>query len=521
LKLFSQSKKMARTKILVVEDESIIARDIQDSLQHLGYAVSAVVASSEDAIQKAAETHPDLVLMDIHLRGAMDGVEAAKQITAHINIPVIYLTANADDSTFERAKVTEPLGYILKPFEERELCTTIEIALYKHQMERKLKEHDRWLDTILNSIGDGVIAIDAKGLVTFMNPVAEALTGWKQGEAIGLQAAAAFPIVDENNHTVVKSSVSTGIQDSDVTSLQNSILLTKTSAQIPIDRSIGWIKDNQGNIQGTVLVFRDITAQKRAEALKAFAAKLEQSNRELQDLLYVTSHILPSPVRKIQLFGDRLKENYGEAFSKQGRDDLERMLKAARRIKLLVNELQVFYRVTLKPLSFATVDLAKLAQEVVSDLAGRVEQVGGQVQVRELPTIDADPTQMRYLLQHLIDNALKFHSEGEAPIVKVQGRLLRDSEQQLTGVAPAFELCQILVEDNGIGFDEKYLERLFKIFQRLHSEGEYEGTGIGLGICHKVAERHGGVITAKSTPGQGATFIVTLPVRQPNVENAQ
>jgi len=507
---------MASAKILVVEDESIIAQDIQASLKHAGYAVPAVAASGEEAIKKAAETHPDLVLMDIHLQGAMDGVEAARQISTQFHIPVIYLTANADDSTFERAKITEPFGYILKPFEERELSTTIEIALYKYQMEKKLKEHEQWLDTILSSIGDAVIATNAKGVVTFMNPVAEALTGWQKVDAMSKDLAEIFPTVNEETLISVNSPVIKIIQEAGVTNEHNdTILLTKHGGQIVVDSSTGAIKDDQGNIQGAVLVFRDITVQKRSEALKAFAAKLEQSNHELQELMYVTSHILPPPVRKIQLFSERLKSSWGGALSEQGHKDLERLQDAASRIKLIANELLTFYRITLKPQPFVTVDLTELAHEVVFDLAKCIEQSGGQVQVGELPTIEADPIQMRQLLQHLIDNALKFCSRERSPVVKVQGQLLKGPEQQLAGVVPAIELCQILVEDNGIGFDEKYLERIFKIFQRLHGDNEYEGAGIGLGICRKVVERHGGVITAKSTLGLGATFIVTLPVKQP------
>ncbi|HEY9845909.1 MAG TPA: response regulator, partial [Candidatus Caenarcaniphilales bacterium] len=285
---------MVNAKILVVEDESIVAQDIQASLKSMGYTVPAVVASGEEAIKKAAQTHPDLVLMDIHLQGAMDGVEAARQISTHLNIPVIYLTANADDSTFERAKVTEPFGYILKPFEERELSTTIEIALYKHRMESKLKQHQQWLNTILSNIGDAVIATNAQGVVTFMNPVAEALTGWQQVEARSKNLSEVFPIVKEETQISVNSPALEAMQQTGGASKRSdTILLTKDGKPIAVESSTGLLKDDQGNSHGTVLVFRDITEQKRAEALKAFAVKLEQNNHELQELLYVTSHILP------------------------------------------------------------------------------------------------------------------------------------------------------------------------------------------------------------------------------------
>ncbi|MBW2636350.1 MAG: response regulator, partial [Deltaproteobacteria bacterium] len=176
---------MANVKIMVVEDEGIIAKDIRNTLKRLGYTVPVVLSTGEDAIKKTAETHPDLVLMDIVLEGDMDGVEAAEQIRNRFDIPVVYLTAYSDEKTLQRAKITEAYGYILKPFQERELHTTIEMAVYKHKMERRLKQSEQWLAITLKSIGDAVIATDTKGIVTFMNPVAETLTGWKQDEAVG------------------------------------------------------------------------------------------------------------------------------------------------------------------------------------------------------------------------------------------------------------------------------------------------------------------------------------------------
>ena len=165
---------------------------------------------------------------------------------------------------------------------------------------------------------------------------------------------------------------------------------------------------------------------------------------------------------------------------------------------------------TTKAQPFAPVDLAQVAREVVSDLEGRLQQTGGRVEVGDLPTVEADPTQMRQLLQNLIGNALKFHRPGVPPVVQVHGRVLpatADADGQPRAPARARSPC----EDNGIGFDEKYLDRIFKVFQRLHGRGEYEGTGMGLAICRKIVERHGGTITARSTPGRGATFVVTLP----------
>jgi PAS domain S-box-containing protein len=244
-------------------------------------------------------------------------------------------------------------------------------------------------------------------------------------------------------------------------------------------------------------------ALRRSEAeLKKFAAKLEASNRELQDFASVASHDLQEPLRKIQAFGDRLKTKYADALGEGGRDYLERMQNAAGRMQTLINDLLTFSRVTTKAQPFVRVDLAEVAADVVSDLEARVERSGGQVEMGEMMTLDADPLQMRQLLQNLIGNALKFHKPGEPPLVRVWCE---------RAVTPEGELCRLHVVDNSIGFDEKYLDRIFTVFQRLHGRHEYEGTGVGLAVCRRIAERHSGSITAESEPGRGSAFVVTLP----------
>jgi PAS domain S-box-containing protein len=257
---------MANAQILVVEDEVIVAKDIQITLKNLGYAVSAVVSSGEDAIKKAAATHPDLVLMDIVLEGAIDGLEAAENIRNNFDIPVVYLTAYSDEKTLHRAKITEPYGYILKPFQERELHTTIEMALYKHKMERQLRESEQRFITTLKSIGDAVLATDMKGLVTFMNPVAETLTGWKQEDATGKPLKDVFNIIDAETGKQADHALTRILREGVVVGLaDNTILMAKDETKRPINACGSFIRDAKGNIYGVVLVFHDITDRKRAE----------------------------------------------------------------------------------------------------------------------------------------------------------------------------------------------------------------------------------------------------------------
>ncbi|HEY9422724.1 MAG TPA: ATP-binding protein, partial [Thermoanaerobaculia bacterium] len=253
----------------------------------------------------------------------------------------------------------------------------------------------------------------------------------------------------------------------------------------------------------------------RAHEVERINRELARSNRELESFASVASHDLQEPLRKITAFGDRLKSQCGEGLDDKGRDYLERMRNAATRMQSLIEDLLTYSRVTTRGQPFARVSLAAVTREVLSDLELRIEKTGARVEVGELPAIEADPMQMRQLLQNLLSNALKFQRPGETPRIRVEGQVVNGAARGRHGSAA----LQLRVEDNGIGFDEKYLDRLFKPFQRLHGQSVYEGTGIGLAICAKIAERHGGGITARSAPGQGACFLVELAVQSPRGED--
>jgi light-regulated signal transduction histidine kinase (bacteriophytochrome) len=195
------------------------------------------------------------------------------------------------------------------------------------------------------------------------------------------------------------------------------------------------------------------------------------------------------------------------------------MQSAAVRMQTLINDLLMFARVETTASPFVKVDLGQVAREVASDLETRIEREGARVEICELPVIEADPSQMRQLLQNLIGNALKYRRKGVRPVVKIHAGVIKERRaHKRPGNHPTSDFSQIMVEDNGIGFDEKYLDRIFMVFQRLHGRKEYEGTGMGLAVCRKIAERHNGSITAKSMPGRGSSFIVTLPLRRAREE---
>jgi PAS domain S-box-containing protein len=253
-------------QILVVEDEVITAMDIQRRLKNLGYIVPVTVSSGEEAIKKVKEDNPDLVLMDINLKGEMDGIETASKIHSFSDIPVIFLTAYADDKTLVRAKITEPYAYMVKPFKDRELQINLEIAFYKNTMEKKLKESyeklrekNQWLAAVIESIGDAVIATDPEGTIRLMNPIAEALTGWKQNEALGEPLANVFNIISEETNIKIENPVTKAIRDDMFYGLaDHTVLVTKEGMKIPVDIIGSTIKIDGNNIIGIVLIFYDI-----------------------------------------------------------------------------------------------------------------------------------------------------------------------------------------------------------------------------------------------------------------------
>jgi signal transduction histidine kinase len=247
--------------------------------------------------------------------------------------------------------------------------------------------------------------------------------------------------------------------------------------------------------------------------LSATADQLKRSNRELQEFAYVASHDLQEPLRKVQAFGSRLESRYGETLAEDGRDYLHRMQGAAGRMSTLIEDLLTFSRVASLPHGFGQVDLTQVGRDVVSDLEVLIEEAGATVSLGPMHTIDGDPTQLRQLLQNLVSNAIKFRAPDATCRVEVRSSLV-EAPMVADEVMQNGPYCRLEVVDNGIGFDEKYLDRIFTVFQRLHGRGEYEGSGIGLAVCRRIVERHRGTVTATSAIGIGTTFIVHLPVRQ-------
>ena len=399
---------------------------------------------------------------------------------------------------------------------ERQTLESSKAVLEVHVQARtkELQKLQRRYELILNSAGEGICGLDADGKTTFANPAAAKLTGWPLEELIGKTEQEIFG----TNGTDEQASLPGGDSEERVLYRRDGSCFTAEAIRTSINEN--------GQAVGAVLVFKDITERKRVEeTLAQKAAELARSNTELEQFAFVASHDLQEPLRKIQAFGDRLKAKCDGAIASEARDYLERMQSAAARMRTLIDDLLAFSRVMRSAQPFIPVDLAAVTKEVLGDLELRIERTGAQVEVGDLPVVEADPLQMRQLLLNLISNGLKFQPPGGAPVLKIQASVVEPGVTGQVGSAtrgsansdqPAAvgPLCEITIQDNGIGFDEKYAEKIFAVFQRLHGRYEYEGTGVGLAVCRRITDRHHGTITARSRPGEGATFIVTLPVNQ-------
>lgn len=393
------------------------------------------------------------------------------------------------------------------------LKRTAMIPLEREIAERKKAETAlgrsyEYFKTVVDSINEAISVIDTR---TFRIITANSFMlkeyGLSEAEVVGktcheVRYGRPSPCLPHDRSCPLVASVATG-EPHMVEQMHTAHDGTRKYSEV----SVSPIRNEAGEIIRVVHVCRDITDRKHAEESAAEHGRaLAKSNLELQQFAYIASHDLQEPLRKVTAFGDRLRDRCGKALDVQGTDYLARMLNAASRMQVLINDLLTLSRVTSKAQPFVAIDLEQVVREVVSDLEIKIEQTGGEVVLGKLPMIEADPLQMRQLFQNLIGNALKFKKSDTPPHVEV-------FDATDNGKITAQEFVELVCTDNGIGFDQKYAERIFEVFQRLHGRSEYEGTGIGLAVCRKIVERHSGDITVESVPGEGTRFTVKLPVR--------
>jgi len=382
----------------------------------------------------------------------------------------------------------------------------------KARLQEALSEARARKRAILESSLDPIITINHEGIITEFNRAAEHTFGHPRKKVLGTKPSDVLfpPAMSADQQDRIDRYLNVG--EGSLLGRRVEVSAVRANGEV-FPAELAMTISREEGLPVLTFFVRDISRRKKAEREQMhYAAELERSNKELEQFAYVASHDLQEPLRKIRTFGDRLQTSCRDKLDEAGDDCVRRMRNAAERMQSLIDGLLSLSRVTTQGQRFVPVDLEKIAREVVSDLEVQIERTGGRVEVGRLPTVQADPLQMRQLLQNLIANGLKFRRIEEPPLVKVEGRFLRARGQRKNDESPADERCRIVIEDNGIGFEEKYSEKIFGVFQRLHPRDVFEGTGIGLALCRKIVERHGGQINAHSVLGQGSVFEILLPV---------
>lgn len=497
-------------RIFVVEDEAIIAADLCQRLQKMGFTVVGSASSGERALADVPAAHPDLVLMDIVIKGEINGIETARRLRQQRDVPVVYLTSHADTQTVRAAVGSDPFGYVLKPFNERELQAAIQIALYRHRTEAKLRKMERWMATTLASIGDGVIATDVHGRITLINDVARRLTGWLDDEAIGQPFDTIFRAIDGRTREPLAGLIERALIDGFNIGIDDHVLLqSKAGLEITVDDSVSPIRDEDGAVTGVVVVFRDGTDRKRAEdairtmnqrletRVRQRTDELESANRVLAAFAVSVSHNLQAPLRTVSGFSQLLKERYAASLDAEGRRFLDIVQTQSRQMGGLIDDFLRLSQIRQRALNIGAIDTAALVRKVIAELAPQPTAQAG-IEVGELPTMYGDEALLRQVWASLIGNALKFTAKRLVARIAISGEIVGD------------QVCYSVV-DNGIGFDPDKVDELFGMFKRLQRKDEYEGNGVGLAIVAQVVERHGGFIRAEGRPGEGARFEMAFP----------
>ena len=462
----------------------------------VGRAVSA-----DAAIDKAVKLKPDLVLMDIVLRGEKNGIDASREIKEKVDIPVIFLTAYSDVGLIDKAKSTEPYAYLVKPFQERQLLASIETALHKSGIEKQLEESEEWLATTLMSIGDAVIATDGAGCVKSMNHVAERLTGWKQEDATGKPLTDVFKIINGSTGEEIENPVTTIPGEGAVVELADqTMLIAKDGSKIPIDDSFAPIKNDKGGIIGTVLAFRDITERRLAERERERLVKeLEAKNSEMERFTYTVSHDLRSPLTTIQGFANVLRTDLENNNIERVKNNLKYIENGIIKMAQLLHDTLELSRIGRVANPSENLPFGELVSEALEQTSEQVKSGGVEISVSEdFPAVYVDRMKIVEVLINLIENSIKYMGDEPHPEIDIGYRTEDDGE------------TVFFVRDNGIGIDPDMHEKVFELFCKL--DRGTKGTGAGLAIVKRIIEVHEGRIWIESEKGKGCTVCATLPI---------
>ena len=491
-----QAAQEAKKQILVVEDEGLIADDIQRRLERLGYAVPAIASSGEEALRLAHSIPFDLVLMDIHLQGEMDGIVTAQALRDELQTPVVYLTAHADADTVGRATMTEPLGYILKPIGDLNLRSTVQIALYKHEMERRVRAGEAWLSTTLRSVGEGIVATNTAGEIVFVNAVAEQLAGWTSAEAFGRPLLDVLHLADESGARAAGSPVLELLPDE----RRSYLLMSKTGTSVPVEISYS---ENRSQLErlGSVLVVRDIRARREMEAQIIQSQRLEAIANLAGGLAHDFNNLL------MVILG------YAEELENEWKDDRNR--ERAREIKhaaILAGSIskQLLTLSRRDALSEEVVDINAVIGEI-QPLIARSLGTGRTVDLKLDPSaalVRGDRNRLKQVFLNLALNARDAMPRGGE--LRIATSLIHIGAQnpKWRDHRPG-RYVQIRVTDSGQGMAAPTLARIFEPF--FTTKGAGAGTGLGLAVVHAIIAQNEGYISASSEIGKGTSFQILLP----------
>lgn len=496
---------MTPTNVLIVEDERIIAKALEKRLTGLGYAIAGVVATGEEGVREALALRPDIVLMDITLGSGMDGIEAAKLIRNQADIPIVYLTAHSDAATLDRAKQTGPFGYVVKPYDNKDLQTAIEIGLYRHCMDRQRRESELWLAATLGSIGDGVVATDGQGKVRFINLLAEQMTGWSQTEATGKDVQDVFHIIHEQSRESVPNPALSALARGEVVTLpSNTILVARSGSERPIDESAAPIRDVNGVISGAVLVFRDISERRRLEENLRQAHKMVAIGRLAGGIAHDFNNIMTvisTYSQLLRLSGDRNpveRDRYLDLIDEasQRATGLTQQILAFSRRQMLVP--------TVLSLNNCVIDMGLMVRRLIGEnITYETETID------DLGLVKADPTQIGQVILNLAVNARDAMPAGGRLFVTTSNvELSEHVTHDHPDVSPG-PYVMLSVSDTGSGMTADVLAQVFEPFFTTKPVGK--GTGLGLATVYGIVKQSGGHVEVESTVNVGTTFRVYLP----------
>lgn len=495
------------TRVLVVEDDVIISADLAETLRRLGYDVPATADSAETALRALDQYRPDVVLMDIRLRGGIDGIDTATRMHQRSDVPVVYLTAHTDESTLARAKETAPHGYLVKPFQERDLRTTIEVALRKHELERHLAARERWFSTTLSSLGDAVIATDPEGCVSFMNAAAKRLTGFELEASRDRPLSEVVRLVDEAGNPLVDRLGRAQPGRSDAEFLPDALLIDRAGKRRLVDQTATPIVDDQGGVLGRVLVLRDLTERKRlerrldvAERLASLGSMASRIAHELNNPLAAVMGNLTFALEELNSLGAQVTAG---GLNRSGgldscREALQDAAECAERMRKIIDKMRLFVS-NRSPLR-EVVEIPDLLEQAVVKTSDAIRRKARLTRAfGSTPRVYVDESQLLQVLVHLLTNAVDAIPEGR----------VADHEIKLVTYTDSRGRAAIEVRDSGVGIRQADMARIFDPFFSTKQLGS--GMGLGLAICHSFVSGAGGELSVESELGHGSTLRVALP----------